>query len=47
MNESNQAIQDQKAVGITINFSAVQDQKAVSMEGQTETAQLLDLNEGF
>ncbi len=40
------AIQDHKAVGLSV-FSAVVDQKAVSIESQTETAQLLDLNEGF
>ena len=40
------AIQDQKAVGGVYSW-AVQDQKAVSLESQTETIQLLDLNEGF
>ena len=40
------AIQDQKAVGGVYSW-AVKDQKAVSMESQTETTQLLDLNEGF
>ncbi len=43
------AVQDQKAVGglVTGSWDAIQDQKAVSIDSQVETAQLLDLNEGF
>ncbi len=48
---NNYAVQDQKAVGaVPVHSSggyAVQDQKAVSLDSQVETAQLLDLNEGF
>ncbi len=44
---SNLAIQDNKAVGPQISNQAVQDQKSVSVDSQVETAQLLDLNEGF
>ena len=32
---------------VTGAWDAVQDQKAVSIDSQVETAQLLDLNEGF